>query len=72
MAKRKPELSEPHRANLLDEMGLVRTRLKHFQDHLIPFKEDYVASADVNSAIDKLAEHLTKNKEYYHAKNHCI
>ncbi|MBL4767716.1 MAG: hypothetical protein JKY94_08380 [Rhodobacteraceae bacterium] len=72
MAKRKDEITDLYRSQLLTELGLVRSRLHTYQDRLTPFKDDYNAIAEVSRAIDRLAEKLTANPEYYHAANHKV
>ncbi|MBL4829237.1 MAG: hypothetical protein JKY55_05015 [Aliivibrio sp.] len=70
MAKRKEKLTEPNLGRLLEEAKLFRSHLHSYQDGLAPFKDDYNALSKVRKALDGMAEELTGDPEYYHAKAH--
>ena len=66
--KRKDKLAEPRLSTFLVDLGNIKKELHLTQDHLTPFKADYNAIADLRQSIDRLAEHLTGDPEYYSAK----
>jgi hypothetical protein len=68
--KRRDELFEAEKRDMLEVLGRCRRAILASHAKLRPGRPTYVLGSGVVTAIDKLAELLTGNPDYFHVEMH--